>query len=697
MDHWSKEYKQRKQTSVFTANRDELEAKLMEHAFEIDETVAALTRELETLKQVSDALRISEERYRQLFDVMPDGIVLLGTDGRIVRANAAQARMYLYDTPDDMVGIHAPQLVAPSSREYAAQIMGRRLSGETIPRVEYELIRKDGSTFYGETLAAILRDSEGVITGYLCVTRDTTDRRRAEDALRESERVLLESQSIGRLGSYILDLQTGQFETSIVLDELYGIDKTYDHTLEGWFALLHPDDHPQVVEYLQDIVENRKPAFDKEFRIVRLNDKATRWLHALGKLEVEPNGQLMKIHGTAQDITERKQAEKEKFKLESQLQQAQKMESVGRLAGGVAHDFNNMLSVIIGNAEMALEQVSPSSSLHDELKEIYDAARKSAEITRQLLAFARKQTIAPRVLDMNEVVAGMLKMLHRLIGEDIDLVWIPENPLWHVKIDPSQVEQILANLCVNARDAITGLGKITIETHKVPLSDMHDSVQDDLADGYVLLSVSDDGSGMDNETIDNIFEPFFTTKDMNQGTGLGLATVYGIVRQNNGLINVYSEPGKGSTFRIYFPRHRGAVEKVSAKIMTEIPMGRGETLLLVEDEPAIKKMSRNMLERLGYQVLAAGSPREALRLADDNSGKISLLITDVVMPGMSGRDLSEHLNMAYPDIKTLFMSGYSGRVITHKGVLDEGVNFIQKPFSMMDIAVKVRAVLDQEK
>ncbi len=314
-----------------------------------------------------------------------------------------------------------------------------------------------------------------------------------------------------------------------------------------------------------------------------------------------------------------------------------------------------------------------------------------------MLAFARKQTIIPVVLDLNQTVESMLKMLRRLIGEDIDLAWLPEAGLCPVKMDPVQVDQILANLCVNARDAIADVGKVTIETGNAVFDETYCADHAGFVAGeYVLLAVSDDGCGMDKETLDQIFEPFFTSKGVGQGTGLGLSTVYGIVKQNNGFINVYSEPGKGTTFRIYLPRYAGQAVDTQQEKAAEIPLSRGETVLVVEDEPALLTMDKMMLEKLGYRVLAAGTPGEAIRLAEEHAGEIHLLITDVVMPEMNGRDLAERLQSLYPGMKILFMSGYTADVIAHRGVLDEGVNFIQKPFSMKDLAVKVREALREK-
>jgi signal transduction histidine kinase len=377
--------------------------------------------------------------------------------------------------------------------------------------------------------------------------------------------------------------------------------------------------------------------------------------------------------------------------------QAQKMESVGRLAGGVAHDFNNMLGVITGHAELALDQLEPDNPLFGSLKEIFNAAKRSAGLTRQLLAFARRQVVAPKVLDLNRTVEGMLKMLRRLMGEDIDLVWLPDADLWPVKMDPAQIDQILANLCVNARDAIADGGRITIETGMTTLEAAYCADHAGFVPGdFVVMTVSDDGLGMDKATIDKIFEPFFTTKERGKGTGLGMAMVYGIVKQNDGFINVYSEPGYGTTFRICLPRHVVTDEPAPKKRAATAIIRGQETILLVEDEPAILESTRLMLARLGYQVFAAATPDEALTIAGEHPGEIQLLITDVIMPGMNGRELAKRMLALSPATHYLFMSGYTEDVIAHHAVLDEGIHFIQKPFSLKVLATKVREVLDEK-
>ncbi|MCD4702401.1 MAG: response regulator, partial [Candidatus Aegiribacteria sp.] len=382
---------------------------------------------------------------------------------------------------------------------------------------------------------------------------------------------------------------------------------------------------------------------------------------------------------------------------EGQLRQAQKMESVGRLAGGVAHDFNNMLSVILGHTEMALEKTTPSHPLHAHLTEIINAAERSTDLTKQLLAFARKQTIAPRVLNLNETVEGMIKMLRRLIGEDIHLTLLPGKDLWLVKVDPVQIDQILANLCINARDAIDGVGRVTIETGNSTLDEGYCADYPGFIPGkYVLLTVSDTGSGMIKETRERLFEPYFTTKEAGKGTGLGLSTIYGIVKQNDGFIYVYSEPGLGTIFKIYLPRHSVKSAAMQKEDPDERTICGNETILLVEDEQVILELVMVMLEQQGYTVIPASSPGEAIRLSREHPDEIHLLMTDVVMPEMNGRDLAQNLLTCFPSLKRLFMSGYTADIIAHHGVLDEGVYFIQKPFTNQDLAVKVRQVLDSE-
>ena len=412
--------------------------------------------------------------------------------------------------------------------------------------------------------------------------------------------------------------------------------------------------------------------------------------------DIDNSGQTTGFYVFALDITERKKDEYEREKLQVQLTQAQKMESVGRLAGGVAHDFNNMLSVIFGHLGMMMSKIDETHPFFNGLGEVRKAAERSAELIRQLLAFARQQPVAPKLLDLNYTTEGMLKMLRRLIGEDIELIWLPGAGLPPIMIDPTQVDQILANLCVNAKDAIVGSGRIIIRTDAVRIDNDYIKDHPDASSGdYVQLIVSDNGSGMDEKTVSMLFEPFFTTKEMGKGTGLGLATVYGIVKQNGGFINVYSTPGRGSSFEIFLP----AREETSACRNIEPAKASfkkgSETIMMVEDEPAILEIGKAMLESFGYTVLATSDPDDALRMAGEHSCSIDLIITDVVMPGMSGRELVEKLSAVCPQSRHMYMSGYTDDIIAPHGILEEDINFIQKPFSMDTLAARVREVLDK--
>lgn len=393
------------------------------------------------------------------------------------------------------------------------------------------------------------------------------------------------------------------------------------------------------------------------------------------------------------DISDRKRAEEERARLQEQLLQSQKMESVGRLAGGVAHDFNNMLQTILGNTDLAMDEVPASSPVRENLLEIRNAAQRSAELTRQLLAFARKQAVSPRVIDLNATVGGLLKMLHRLIGEDIRLIWVPGEGVWPVRIDPSQLDQVLANLAVNARDAIRGTGRTTITTSNSTLDETAARAVSECEPGeYVRLTVRDSGVGMSPEVLCHLFEPFFTTKEVGRGTGLGLATVYGIVRQNGGSISVESTPGSGTAFAIYLPRSPGVPETGPA--MRDSAIRRGtETILLVEDEEVVLSYCRRVLERQGYSVIAMKDPRQALEAVRRREGSLDLLITDVVMPEMNGRELRDRLREMRPGLRCLFMSGYPADAMAPAGILGEGDELLEKPFTLEAFSRRIAKVL----
>ena len=473
----------------------------------------------------------------------------------------------------------------------------------------------------------------------------------------------------------------------------YQPDELTDHVLR-WLEQIHPDDLSRVQQVNQDCIESRCQRFFVEYR---MRHRAGGWRWILGRgsaVTRDADGRALRMIGTHTDITLRRDAEERSRQLEVQLAQGQKLESVGRLAGGVAHDFNNMLTVIVGYTELALEQAQGEGSLRDDLEQIQHAAGRSADLTRQLLTFARRQEIQPVALDLNQAVEGMLKLLRRTIGENVAVDWRPSPKLWAVRADPSQIGQILTNLCLNARDAIAGVGQITIETANCPPGEAPGAAPAGAPrQDYVSLSVRDTGCGMDDATQARVFEPFFTTRGERGGTGLGLATVYGAVRQNSGFIKVRSAPGQGATFTVWLPRHAG--EHIAAASPTpEVQPGRA-TVLLVEDDPAVLHVERRMLVRLGHQVLCAATPADALRLATQHRGEIDLLLTDVVMPELNGRELASRLQVIQPGLRCLYMSGYTADVIARQGVLDASIHFVQKPFTGEQLGCAVLEALER--
>jgi two-component system cell cycle sensor histidine kinase/response regulator CckA len=638
------------------------------------------------LRDITEGKRaeVTLRRYELLARYSRDIVLFVRRgDGRILDANAAALRAYGYDREEllshaikDLRALHTRALL--EEQMDASDSLG--LQFETVHR------RKDGSNFAVEV--SCVGATIGGVRTLMSVVRDITERKRTEKEIA----LLKHSIDVHYDAAYWTDIDSRFIYVNEIGCKALGFGSG---ELVGKTIL---DVNPQATSERMNAVWDklRKDGFHRSESIHQRQDGSAFPVEILTSY-VQFDGQEYAC-GFARDITERKRAEAERGKLEAQLLQAQKMESVGRLAGGVAHDFNNMLGVILGNVELAVETVDPAEeSLRSNLEEIRKAAERSANLTRQLLAFARKQTVAPKVLDLNETVASMLKMLRRLVGEDVNLVWLPGTELYPVKMDPSQIDQILANLCVNARDAIGGVGKLTIATANSTLDDDYCVAHAEAVPGeYVNLVVNDNGCGMDKATQERLFEPFFTTKELGKGTGLGLATVYGIVKQNNGFIKVTSEPGKGARFEICLPRHVAAKTGPAHADPLTVPVARGhETILVVEDEPAILDMTKRMLARLGYTVLTASTPGEAIRVASAYAGVIHLLMTDVVMPEMNGRDLAKNLLTSFPSLKRLFMSGYTADVIAHQGVLDEGVHFIQKPFSKKDLAARVSEALER--
>ncbi len=651
---------------------------------------ACIFADITDRKLAEAAIRESEEKFSTAFENAPILMIITSIeDGSIIDINAAVTKLTGF-TREEAIGRKTHELgwIKPEERTHLLQELEE--TGSTEGR---EIEAQDRN---GKKIQCLVFRKVITISGHkrlLTLAQDITERKQAQDAVRESEAVFRMTFTQSPVGAAIVSLGNKFISTNLAFCNFLGYSE--NELIGKTIAdVTYPADVEKGMPELKMITEGKLESANIEKRYLRKDGKVV-WGDLTISLVLNANNTPLYFIPIIQDITKRKLAEDEKEKLQTQLTQAQKMESVGRLAGGVAHDFNNMLGVILGRTQMALDQIDPSHPLHDDLEEIQTAAERSADITRQLLAFARKQTVAPQVLDLNETLADMKKMLQRLIGEDIDLAWMPGRNLWPVKMDPSQINQILANLCVNARDAIEGVGRVTLETENIVIDEAWCADHKDFTPGeYVFLAVSDDGCGMSRAVLSRIFEPFFTTKEVGKGTGLGLATVYGIVKQNQGFVNVYSEPGHGTTFKIYLPRHLAKENHLPENALAKPAAHGHETILLVEDEPAILKMTTIMLERLGYVVLAASRPGEAIRLAQENPGKIDLLMTDVVMPEMNGRDLAKNLLSLYPDIKRLFMSGYTADVIAHQGVLDEGVHFIQKPFYKNALASKIREALD---
>lgn len=619
-----------------------------------------------------------------------DGFCVIDADGLIVQVNESFCDITGYSR-DEILGMPISQFEAVDSVAEREAHRAKAL-GCGVERFEAKRRRKDGTVIDVAVSLHVHPDDPASIVGFV---RDITSERKAEqEAARTTELLLNLARLVpGVLYQYRLypDGRSAFPYSSPGMELVYEVTPA-EVQLDATpvFGRLHPDDYTMVANAIEASARTLQMFFC-EFRVV-LPRQGLRWRWSQAQPQRMADGSTL-WHGVILDIHDRKTAQLEKAALESELQQAQKMESVGRLAGGVAHDFNNMLAVILGYTGFALDQVPPPNPLREDLEEIHKAATRSAELTRQLLAFARRQVIVPKVLDLNQTVSGLVTMLQRLIGEGVRLEWRPGADLWPVRMDPSQIDQVLANLCINARDAMNGTGQLTIAVTNASFDDAADEDACPLPAGdYVRLDVGDTGCGMDEATQSRLFEPFFTTKAMGKGTGLGLSTVYGIVKQNGGFVAVDSVVGKGTTMTVHLPRHVGAM---SPELQTEtvdlLRTGR-ETVLLVEDEPAMLEMTSRVLAGMGYPVIAVGSAEDALRIARERGPEIRVLLTDVVMPDMNGRDLATLIGSRHPHIAVVFMSGYTADVIASQGVPD-GVVFLEKPFTKEALAFKLSEAL----
>jgi PAS domain S-box-containing protein len=655
--------------------------------------VIGLDLNIQTLKEAQEQIRISEERFRALFMNAPIPMAHVSAQGEIIAFNDSFTRVLGY-TPEDVPDNDHWWLAAYPDAAYRKLVMESwtesmqhaRADQTLLGPVEFRVTIKDGKAL--TMIMSASRVGDSLLVSFF----DVTGERERESALQRQTELLRATFNATADGVLVVDIEGHLSHMNRRFIDMWRIPKEIQNTFEDerllTYAAGQMEDPTAFLAKVRTLYQSTKEDFEE----IRFTDGRVFERYSCPMML---DGHVIGRVWDFRDITQRKRAEEERGKLQEQLLQSQKLEAVGVLAGGVAHDFNNILSAIIGYTELSLNSMGPIDPNRSNLDKILDAARRSADLTRQLLAFARKQTVAPIVLDLNESVSSVLKMIRRIIGENIGLIWRPESSPCPVLMDPSQLDQILLNLCVNARDAIATIGVITIETRAVELGPS--SVKDlpDAKPGpYIVLSVSDNGCGMDAGTLERIFDPFFTTKGVGLGTGMGCATVYGIVKQNEGFIDVQSRSGEGTIFHIYLPRHLAPMRKAPGDRQADSPGSRGETLLLIEDEPTILEMTTMMLQHLGYASLSAATPGEAMKIAREHPSEIHLILTDVVMPEMNGRDLVDRLTAVRPGLKVLFMSGYTADVIADQGVLDANVNFIHKPFSIQELAVKIREILD---
>ncbi len=632
------------------------------------------------------ALRASEVRYRRLFESAKYGVMILDAKtGMVVDVNPFLV---------EMVGFAREQFLEKRVWElgFFKDVIPSRDSFFELRQIEY--VRHDNlpleSVSGQQYVVEFVSNSyyEGKDRIIQCTVRDISKRVKADASLREAQEQLKRAVSAGNIGLWDWDLATNRVYYSPEWKRQIGYE---DHEISDdfseWQNRLHPEDLDRILHAVQAYIAEELPDYVHEFRI-RHKDGSYRWILVQASLILDKAGVPVRMLGSHIDITERK-------RLEEQFLQAQKMESVGRLAGGVAHDFNNLLSVINGYSDFLIKKLPAADAMRADLEQIRSAGERATALTRQLLAFSRRQVLQPEVLDLNQLIAGVKKLLGRLIGEDIELAFLPDDAIVRVKVDPGQIEQVIINLAVNARDAMPRGGRLTIETKRVELDESYAEQHILLAPGaYVLLSVSDTGVGMSTETLQQVFEPFFTTKEVGKGTGLGLATVYGIVRQSGGQIQVYSEVGLGTTFKIYLPMVETEESPKHHTHRTGVTATGTESILVVEDDASLRKMTQRILQEAGYTVVSVADGKEALQTLEQDTSVVHLMLTDVVMPGMSGRELAETVLAARPGLKVLYMSGYTDDAIVHHGVVEDSMHFIGKPFNAESLTRKIRDVLD---
>jgi PAS domain S-box-containing protein len=652
-------------------------------------TLSDITERLRT----EAALKMSEEQFRQLTEGSPVGIYII-QDGKFVYVNPRLAEGAGYSR-EDIIGQLGPrELTHPDDLALAMRTIGERMAGKVADRgTEYRVIRKDGSLVHVEAYGRLTEyQGRAAVMGTLI---DVTERKRAEEELLNKTAVL-EAQANSTIdGILVVDGQGRKVFQNERTVELWKIPPDIANDSDDQVQVrhfMHSTECPErFVEQMVYLYSHPDETSRDEIELVDGTVLDRYSAPVLGK-----DGTNYGRIWTFRDITARKRAEQERESLEEQIRASQKMEAIGSLAGGVAHDFNNLLSVMLSFVGFALQALPEGDPVRNDLLEVKKAGERAATLTRQLVAFSRKQVLRPVPLSLNQIAAGVEKMLRRVLGEDIDLVQVLAPDLGLTLADPSQIEQVLMNLVVNARDAMPAGGKLTIETSNIEIDEGYAARHVAVKPGsYVQLAVTDTGSGMDERTRLRIFDPFFTTKEKGKGTGLGLSTVYGIVRQSGGNIWVHSEPGQGTTFKVYLPRELGATAPTTrAPPTVSLQPPGAETILVVEDEEALRSVARRILEAAGYTVLTAADGNDAVLTSAEHAGDIHLLVTDVVMPRMGGSALAQELAKTRPTLQVLYVSGYTDDAIVHHGVLDAGTQFLAKPFTAADLVRKVREVLD---
>jgi PAS domain S-box-containing protein len=636
-------------------------------------------RDITARRRSEKARQTSDQCYRTLFEYAPDGIVIADLQNRYIDANASICRMLGYSR-EELIGLHASDIV-PAEIQHLGPALAS-ITGASDHHREWQFRRKDGSIFSADVITNAMPDGN-----LLAMIRDVTARNQADGMLHRTEERMRFALQNAHVGIWDMDYVSGVLQWSDVMEAQYGVSPgTFGGTFDAFVERIHPEDRASVLDVLGKAM---KTGTDFYFlNRATWADGTVRWLSGAGRILREESGEPSRAVGISQDVTDR-------LTLEAQFQQAQKMDAVGRLAGGVAHDFNNLLTVILGFCELLLADAGRDDPRTFGIAEIQKAGTRAAGLTRQLLAFSRKEIIEPTLLDLNVILADMQPMLGRLLREDINMVFRARPGLWGVRADRGQVEQVLLNLAVNAQDAMAGGGTLTIETANVDLDEHYGAMHFDVKPGpYVVLTVTDSGIGMTSNELEHLFEPFFTTKEAGRGTGLGLATVHGIVTRSGGNINVYSEVGRGSSFKVYFPRAAAAATAVNAPAGALRSWTGSEKVLVVEDADGLRELTRRLLERQGYGVVVAANAEEAVRLFEADPS-IDVLLTDVVMTGPSGPELTKQLVERRPELKVIYMSGYTDEAIVQHGVLKAGIAFLHKPFTSDALGRKLREVLDK--